>query len=147
MQLIHALLIGKIRFNLPTWGNVNVDIKTKINNIIHHTVNGVTNNIWYGRNIEWKMKQLKIPSFYRLHFDTCYKQTYKYINVDTMNMMNHILTKNRNINLFAQNKGNYFDQDEKPNYLSQQSFKNLMRKKYNAIPREITLSLNIFFKK
>ena len=146
-QLIQSLLIGKIRYNIQTWGNLSVELKYKINKIISNTVDNITNNIWFGRDTKWKMKQLNIPNFYRIYYDSAYIQTYKYLN-DKTNAMNYILTKNRNINLLAQNKCSSFNPDKTPSYITKLSFESIMRKKYNLLPREITLSPNIkLFKK
>ena len=54
--------------------------------------------------------------------------------------MNYILTKNRNINLFAKNKCSSFNDEEIPNYLSKLTFESQMRNKYNKLPRGITLA-------
>ena len=142
-QLIHALLLGKIRYNIQTWGNVNVELKYKLNNIIQKTVERITNNTWFGRDISWRMKELRIPSYYRIFFHTSYKQTFKFINHDKTNMMNHILTKDRNIRLLAQGKCGSFNEEEIPSQISRLSFESIMRIKYNNLPRGITLSPNI----
>ena len=139
-QLIHTLLIGKIRFNIQTWGNLNVELKYRINKVICKTVDSVTNNIWFGKDTKWKMDKLKIPSFYKIFYNSCYSQTYNFLNTNTNNMMNFILTKNININLLSQNKCSSFNNDEFPSYLSKLSFEHLMRDKYNKLPRGLTLS-------
>ena len=55
-QLINSILLGKIRYNIQVWGNLNVDLKQKINRIIMHTVDNLTNNICFGKDTLWKMK-------------------------------------------------------------------------------------------
>ena len=50
-QLIHSLLLGKIRFNIQTWGNTCLEIKNRINNIIFKTVERCTQNIWFGKTL------------------------------------------------------------------------------------------------
>ena len=69
-----------------------------------HTVDNLTNNICFGKDTLWKMKNLKIPSFYRIYYDSSYIQTYKYLNTNHNNMIYHILTMNKNRKLTAQNK-------------------------------------------
>ena len=148
VQLVHALLIGKIRYNIQTWGNISVELKYKINKIISKMVDKITNNIWFGRDSKWRMKKLKIPTFYRIFYDSSYIQTYKFLNQDKTNAMYFILTKDRNINLLAQNKCCTFNHDENPSYLTKLSFESNMRIKYNLLPRAITLSPNVnLFKK
>ena len=148
IQLVHALLIGKIRYNVATWGNLNLETKYKINQVIVNTVEYITQNIWYGRSTRWKMNEMGIPTFYRLYFNSCYIQTYKILNINRKNMMNCLLTKNRNQNLTSQNKFSTFLDNEMPSAITKISFEYLMREKYNKLPREITLSqtLNNFKK-
>ena len=58
-------------------------------------------------------------------------------------MMYYILTKDRNINLLSQNKCSSFNVEENSSYISIQSFNQQMRKKYNSLPRGLTLSPNM----
>ena len=78
-QLIHSLLIGKIRFNITVWGNLSVELKNKINNIIIKTVNRTTEDIWFGREIKWKMNKMNIPNYFQILNDSCYKQTFCFL--------------------------------------------------------------------
>ena len=142
-QLVHTLLIGKINFNIPVWGNICMELKNKINNIIYKTVNGITSDIWFGRETRWKLKQLNIPSYFQILKDSCFKQTFKYLNTNHNNMMSYILTKNRNMNLLYQNKCSSFNPEASSSYISLPSFNQQMRKRYNALPRGLTLSPNI----
>ena len=86
------------------------------------------------------MKKLKIPTFYKIYYNSCYNQTFNFLNYNTNNMMNFILTNNININLLFQNKCSSFNNNEYPSYLSKLSFEHLMRDKYNKLPGGLTLS-------
>ena len=48
-KLLDSLLLGKIRYNLATWGNLSMKFKNKINNLIKNTVKKLTKNIYYER--------------------------------------------------------------------------------------------------
>ena len=142
-QLVHGLLLGKIRYNIQTWGNINLDLKYKINRVILSTVEGITKNLWFGKNVKYKMKQMGIPTFYQMYNNACFKQMYKILNVNTNNMLNNILTKNRNINMLSQNKCNTFFTNDKPSLHTRKSFEHIFRDKFNKLPRGLTLAPSV----
>ena len=91
---------------------------------------------------------MNIPNYYRIHKNTMFIQTYNIINCNTKNMLNTILTNDRNINLKAQNKCSSFNDEEKPSFINKKSYETQMRHDYNKLDRGITLAPNIFtFKK
>ena len=139
-QLIYSLLIGKINFNLATWGNVNCDIKAKINGIISQTVEATSLIEWYGKTLKWKMKKMNIPTYYTLYNDAVSKFTYSCLN-DKVNMLAHCLTENRNIRLLSQNKCGTFQDDDMYD-TTKRSFVNMSMSIYNKLPRGLTLSPN-----
>ena len=132
----------KIRFNIQTWSNTCLEIKNKINNIILKTVERCTSNVWFGKTLSWKMKKMNIPSYFQLFEDSCNKQIFNILNYDRNNMSYFILTQDRNINLFSQNKCSSFDNNSNSSYIYKQQFTKHARKKYNSLNRGITLSPN-----
>ena len=141
-QLVHSLLLGKIRYNVETWGNLNLELKYKINQVIVTTVEKITQNEWFGKSIAWRMKEMGIPTFYRIHWNSCYIQTYKILNFNKKNMLNAILTTNRSKILMSQNKCSSFLNDDMPSVRTKLSFEYIIREKYNKLPRQVTLSPN-----
>ena len=103
-QLIFSLLIGKINYNLATWGNVNIDLKNKINNIISKTVEYTSLFEWTGKTLKWKMKKINIPTFFQLYRDSVAKFTFSVLNNKKNNFLAHSLTQNRNSRNLSQNK-------------------------------------------
>ena len=49
IQLVNAILYGKLRYNLATWGNLSKTSMKKVNNVILQTVKIVTRDIYFGK--------------------------------------------------------------------------------------------------
>ena len=140
IQLINALLYGKIRYNLAIWGNLSLTNKNKVNRIILSTVKYLTLNDHFGKDIDWIMKHYNLMNFFELFNTTCYKQTYSNLNNIDNNIIKNILIENRTVRNISDNKCGTIDNYMGWNQISQQSFEYRMKNDYNKINRDITLA-------
>ena len=81
IQLLNALLMGKIRYNLAVWGNLALKYKNKVNAVILKTVQILTRNLYFSKSIEQVMNLLNIQDFFQMYHNTCYKQVYSNLNI------------------------------------------------------------------
>ena len=139
-QLIDSILIGKIRYNITTWGNIGVTLKSRLNRIISKTVDLSTNDIWFGKSLKWKMKNLNIDNFFDTQRKSCLKLTYQLLNNNDGNAASILLSKDRSIRFHAENKCGPSIDNMGWTYISQNSFIYQMRTQYNGLPRNLTLS-------
>ena len=80
IQLVNALLYGKLRYNLATWGNLSKTSMKKVNNIILQTIKIITRDNYFGKEIKWIMRKHNLMDFYELYQSTCFKQTFSNLN-------------------------------------------------------------------
>ena len=91
---------------------------------------------------------MNVPNYFQLYNDSILKIVYNFVNNDKSNMISHILTKNRSIKMFAQNKCTTFDSTLNATYVNKQSFTEQARNRYNKINRGLSLCPNKYlFKK
>ena len=91
-QLLDSLLLGKIRYNLATWVQINMKLKNKINN-----VKKLTKNDYLGRSVEYIMREHKILDYFQLHQNTRLKQTFSILNKNEKNFATFLLKDARTI--------------------------------------------------
>ena len=103
-QLSNALLFSKLNYNIAIWGELGLQFKRKLNNIISSTARYITRNEYFGRTDTYILKQLKWMNYYELHENSVNKLTYKIINTNEQNYMKDKLIENRNVRNWAQNK-------------------------------------------
>ena len=103
-QLSNALLFSKLNYNIAIWGELGLQFKRKLNNIISSTSRYITRNEYFGRTDTYILKQLKWMNYYELHENSVNKLTYKIINTNEQNYMKDKLIENRNVRNWAQNK-------------------------------------------
>ena len=148
LQLFDSLLVGKIRYILPTWGNVNMKFKNKINNIMLNTVKKLTKNLYVGRTIKFIMRENKILDYFQLHSNACFKQTFSLLNNNDKNFASSLLAEARTIRNVSQNKCGPLIGDIGWTLFSQNTYLYRMKTQYNKLPRQLTLSPNFkLFKK
>ena len=65
IQIMDAIILGKMRYNLATWGQLNMKNKNKINNIIKNTVKRFSIDKYFGKSTEYIMKENKILDYFQ----------------------------------------------------------------------------------
>lgn len=90
------------------------------------------------------MKELKIPNFFQLFNQTCYKQTFALLNNNEKNMSTFLLAQNRNVRKLSNNMCGPLSGNIGWNLVSQNTFLYRMKIQYNRLPRNLTLSPNYF---
>ena len=137
-QFINSILIGKIRYNLSTWGNINLNLKNKINKIILKTVDLSTQDHWIRKSVTWKMKMMKIDDYFTLFRKSCFKLTFNLLNSNG-NAASILLSKDLSIRNISENKCGPTVDNSGWTYISQNFFIYQMRTLYNSLPRDLTL--------
>ena len=142
IQLVNALLYGKLRYNIVTWGNLSKKNKDKVDKVISQTVSYVTRGLYFGKDIKWIMKKHNLMNFDQLYWSSQFKQTYTSLNNKDDNIIKNIIIENRTTRNLSENKCGTIGPNIGWNLLSQNSFEYRMKTEYNKLNRNVTLAPN-----